>query len=137
MVLKVEKSGKNRRCAHLSTRRSQESVKKNPEESGVLTPGILFYPKERDFSPNPHCCPLCSSSSPPCHGIDFFFSVIFLYFLPESFRLPVPIILIFPHFSPISLTFFPSCSAPCTPPSSSSHQKPPNPPFCPQNLGPE
>lgn len=122
MVLKVEKSGKNRRCAHLSTRRSQESVEKTLRKATCSPPEFFFTQKSvisaqiltaARSTPAPHH---------PVTGQIFFFchfSVFYSWILTFCSQLSS----FFPHFSPISLMFFPSSSAPCPPPSSSSYQK--------------
>lgn len=100
MVLKVEKIGEKPPLCSSFHKEEPRKCRKNPEESNVLAPGILFYPKERDFSPNPHCCPLYSSSSPPCHGTDFFFLSFFCILFLDPFGFLFPIIFIFSPFFP-------------------------------------
>lgn len=123
MVLKVEKLGKNRRCAHLSTRRSQESVEKTLRKATCSPPEFFFTQKSvisaqiltaARSTPAPHH-PVTGQIFFFCH-FSVFYSWILLAFCSQLSSF-------FPHFSPISLMFFPSSSAPCPPPSSSSYQK--------------
>lgn len=134
MVLKVEKLGKNRRCAHLSTRRSQESVEKTLRKATCSPPEFFFTQKSVISA---QILTAARSTPAPHHPVtgQIFFSVIFLYFIPGSFWLSVPNYL---HFFPI-FPPFPSCFFPLPQPPAPLLPHPPtkNLPFCPQNLRPE
>lgn len=106
MVLKVEKSGKNRRCAHLSTRRSQESVEKTLRKATCSPPEFFFTQKSVISA---QILTAARSTPAPHHPVtgQIFFSVIFLYFIPGSL-LSVPNYLhFFPIFPPFPSCFFP------------------------------
>lgn len=105
MVLKVEKSGKNRRCAHPSTRRSQESVKKTLRKA-TCSPPEFFFTQKSVISAQ-ILTAACSAAAPhhPVTGqIFFFFSHFSVFYSWILLAFCSQLSSFFPIFPP-----FPSC----------------------------